>query len=245
MDATTLIAMAVILAAGIVSGLSGFGFALVSVTPMLLLYDPPVVVLAAKVLPLLTGWLIVVERRRDIRWPTVLGLLPVSLAGSVVGVQVLERAPKPAISLASGVLVLGFALLVLRGWTPRGVNGPVATGVAGLASGVLNTANGLNGPPVVLLLTGRGLPPHPFRATLQAYFMIVGLAGLAMLVAAGAVGPSDWRTVAWLAPAALLGAVIGRSLVRFVSPERFRRITLVLLLVTGAIAVADGLRGLI
>jgi uncharacterized protein len=236
-----LLAMIIVFFAGTVSGLSGFGFGLVSVPLLLLVFDPPQVVLLGIALPLLTGWMTLSDPRRDIRWRTVAALLPTALLGAAAGVAVLQAVPKGAIMLGSGTVVILFALIVLRGWIPPGMDHPVSTAVAGLASGTMLTSTGLSGPPVVLLLTGRAFPPHAFRTTLAAYFMALNVAGGFLLIRGGAVQLDDLRTAAILAPAALIGAWIGRSLVRFVSPGRFRRFTLLMLLVTGAIAVIDGL----
>ncbi|MGI9252444.1 MAG: sulfite exporter TauE/SafE family protein [Thermomicrobiales bacterium] len=234
-------AMAIVLLAGTVSGLSGFGFGLVSVPLLLLVFDPPQVVLLGVALPLVTGWMTLSDPRRDIRWPTVASLLPTAVVGAAVGVRLLHVLPKGIIMLGSGSVVIVFALIVLFGWMPPGMNHPGTTAAAGLASGTLLTSVGLSGPPVVLLLTGRELPPNAFRTTLAAYFMILNVISAVLLARSGALDYHDLRIAAILAPAGLLGALIGRSLVRFISPGRFRTFTLLMLLVTGATAIIDGL----
>ena len=243
-DAHTIAAMLIVLLAGTVSGLSGFGFGLVSVPLLLMVFDPPQVVLLGVALPLLTGWMTLSDPRRDIRWRTVASLLPTAVIGAGCGVLLLHALSKGAIMTGCGVVVVAFALIVLRGWIPASVHHPGVTAAAGLASGTLLTSTGLSGPPVVLLLTGRELPPHAFRTTLAAYFMILNVISAVLLTSGGALDWHDLRIAAVLAPAALLGAFIGRSLVRFISPPRFRHVTLLMLLVTGATAIIDGLRRL-
>lgn len=241
LDASTIAAMLIVLIAGTVSGLSGFGFGLVSVPLLLMVFDPPRVVLLSVALPLMTGWMTLSDPRRDIRWPTVFSLLPTAIAGAGAGLLLLHALSKGAIMLGCGVVVVGFALIVLRGWVPQTMHHPGATVAAGLASGTLLTSTGLSGPPVVLLLTGRAFPPHAFRTTLAAYFMILNMVSALMLTRSGALDWHDLRIVAVLAPAALIGAFVGRSLVRFISPSRFRTFTLLMLLVTGTTAIVDGL----
>ncbi|MFM9106057.1 MAG: TSUP family transporter [Chloroflexota bacterium] len=242
LDASAVAAMLIVLLAGMVSGLSGFGFGLVSVPLLLLVFDPPRVVLLGVALPLLTGWMTLSDPRRDIRWPTVFSLLPTAMAGAAAGVLLLHALSRGAIMLGCGVVVVLFALIVLRGWVPQAMHHRGATVAAGLASGTLLTSTGLSGPPVVLLLTGRGLPSHAFRTTLAAYFMLLNVVSAVLLTRSGAIDWHDLRIAAILAPAALLGAFAGRSLVRFISPSRFRVFTLFMLLATGSMAIVDGLR---
>jgi len=53
-------AIAIVTLAGVVSGLVGFGFALVCVPPLLLIYDPPVAITVSVGLTLPTGWVILI-----------------------------------------------------------------------------------------------------------------------------------------------------------------------------------------
>jgi len=93
----------------------------------------------------------------------------------------------------------------------------------------------------VALFTLRGLGVRPFRANLLAYLLTLGVVGLPTLLAQGAVGRDDLTTGAALVPAALLGRLLGMAMARRVTATAFRRVTLVLLLLTGALGVANAL----
>jgi uncharacterized membrane protein YfcA len=113
------------------------------------------------------------------------------------------------------------------------------------ASGVLNAMTGMASPPVVLLLTARRLGVHSFRATTVTYFYIVDAVGLIVLVQQGVIGWSELGVSAALLPAALAGTFAGRTLVRRVSVEGFRRITFGLLVLTGTVGIVNALVALI
>jgi uncharacterized membrane protein YfcA len=238
-------AIVLVLCGGAVSGLAGFGFALVTVPPLLLIYDPPTVVALSISLTLLSGWVVLLDSWREVRRSTVVALLPGALVGVGIGVTLVQVLDPAYIKLLAGIVVVAFTLAVARGWTPAGAGRPAAPGLAGVASGVLNATTGMAGPPVVLLFAARGFGVQPFRATTVAYFYFVDAAGLAVLIQQGVIGRSELRVAGALLPAALVGTFVGRSLVRRVSPEGFRRITFGLLVLTGAVGVVDALVALV
>lgn len=137
MDITTtaIIGMLVVLIAGFVSGLSGFGFALVGAPPLLLLYDPAAVVLFTKLLPLMTAVIILVNTWDKIDRRTVFGLLPAAILGAIAGLPLLTRIPAPLIAFVAGVVVTGFALAVMRGWTPPASRPPLPPAPRGSPAG--------------------------------------------------------------------------------------------------------------
>lgn len=241
LDGTAIGAALVVAFAGTVSGLTGFGFALVALPPLLLLLDPAPAVLTVKLLPMVTGAVVLFDARRHVHWPTVRGLILPAAIGAALGVLVLARTPGPVLSVLSGALVAGFALVLLAGWAPRRPEGAGATVVAGFASGLLSTANGMAGPPVVLLFNARGYGTQPFRGTLAAYFAGINVVGVGMLLAGGVATPPMLRFVALLVAPAVGGVLIGRLLSRRVPSAHFRRLTLLILVATGAVAVGNGL----
>ena len=241
LDTDLWLAMAVVVGAGVISGLAGFGFGLASVPPLLLIYDPPTVVAIGSLIVVVTLWVVVWGAWGEIRVRTVAGLGPGAAVGLVVGVTLLRRLEPDAIRLLAGATVAGFSLLLLSGARVPGAGSRWAVPIAGFASGALNASVGVSGPPVVALLAARNLPPAAFRTTATAYFLLVNGATLVVLAWQHLLTRDHLVIAALLIPGALLGTALGRRLVRFVSPLAFRRITLGLLLATGLSAAAGAL----
>jgi uncharacterized membrane protein YfcA len=65
------------------------------------------------------------------------------------------------------------------------------------------------------------------------------LVGLPAILSQGLIDRDAMTAILLLAPAAFAGRWAGARLVRFVSPSHFRRLTLVLLLITGMMAVVS------
>jgi uncharacterized membrane protein YfcA len=228
-------AFLVILGAAAVSGLTGFGLAVVAVPPLMLVFEPVAVVVLLSFVSLFTNVVIVQDSWREIELRSVAALLPWAAAGLVLGTEVLRVASAESIRLAVGLVVILSAGLLLRRVELPGAKSRWGTAVAGASSGVLSTSTGIAGPPVVLLFAARGFPRDRFRASNAAYFLALGVAVILALMARGMVEASHLWIAAALIPAALVGKMLGTALVKRLSNEAFRGITLGVVLLTGAL----------
>lgn len=244
MDNTLLLAFLVLIISGVSTGATGFGFALIAVPPLLLLYPPQTVVLIVFGASLLPGLMVVANAWRDTDLRLVALLLPGAVLGLLVGAQVLRVADPLHLKLIAGFFVAIYALLLWRGYRPPRLDGPGAASLAGLASGTLGAATGLTGPPIVMLFTARQLPRDAFRGTISAYFVITDLIGVIILFASGTVGAQEGQLTALLTLPAVLGVLAGNAIARRLSPAAFRSLTLLLLLATGVVGMTTALLAL-
>ena len=245
MDVSLVLAMAIVLFAGAISGLAAFGFALVAVPPLLLIYDPPTVTALAILLVMVTRWVVLRDSWRQISWRPVLMILPTALLGTVIGTVMIRELNTVYIELVASSVVLISAAILMAGWRIPGVQSPAAAPIAGLISGALATSTGMAGPPVVLLFAARGYPAQVFRGSMTVMFYLLGVVSLTLLTSEGLVGRSELRTAATLLPAAVIGAWVGQRALRRFTPGQFNRVVLMLLLVTGIVGLAIGLQHLL
>ncbi|CAN5805214.1 sulfite exporter TauE/SafE family protein [soil metagenome] len=245
MEFSLILSMAIVLFAGAISGLSAFGFGLVSVPLLLLLYDPPTVTAVAILLASVTRWVVLWNSWRQISWRPVVLMLPTALAGSVIGILMIRELDTVYIELVASSVVIISAAMLMAGWRIPGAESPVAAPVAGLISGALSTSTGMGGPPVVLLFSARGYSAQVFRGSMTMIFYILGAISLMMLTREELIGRSDLRTALALVPAAVLGTWLGqRALHRFTAGQ-FNRIVLILLMATGLVGLTVALWHLI
>ena len=244
-SATLFVAILSALLAGILSGLTGFGLALISTPLLLFVYDPKTVVVITAVLSVVINLAVVLDSWRDAERRLATALLPPACVGIVVGVEVLRTVDPDYIRLAVGVVVVFSALLLLRDIRLPGARSMWGIVVAGSTSGALSTATGLAGPPIVLLLASRDLPKHDFRGTNALYFLVLSLIGLVVLYLRGIFVGDDVPLVLTLIPAAFLGKVAGTALLKRVSERAFRTISLGIVILTGSLGVATALWALL
>jgi uncharacterized membrane protein YfcA len=230
-------ALAVVFA-GVAYGLAGFGFVMVSVPLLLMVYPPQTAVTTGILLSMMTGWMILPATWREIQLRTVLALLPGALLGIGLGIALLRILAVDAVRLLASLVVVTFAIAMMRGWAPRVMESRPALGTAGVVSGALGATTGMNGPPVVLLFVARGYEIPAFRASLVTYFLLVNVVALSARVWAGETDWTDLQTALFLLPAAIVGTAVGRRLVPRVPIAVFRRFVLVLVLLAGLIGVA-------
>ena len=238
MSAAFLVALLAALLAGAVSGLTGFGLALISVPLFLFVYDPQTVVAITAVLSVAINLAVVWDSWREAeKWLVVALLLPAFL-GIFLGAEALAVVDSLYIRLGVGVLVVFSALLLLREVRLPGANTRVGTAVAGFASGALSTSTGLAGPPIVLLFASRGLPKYSFRGSSALYFLPLSLVGIGVLFQRGLFGAEHVTLSLALIPAAFLGKVLGTALLKRISEKAFRATTLGVVILTGTLGAA-------
>lgn len=238
LSSALLVALFAALLAGIVTGLTGFGLALISTPILLFVYEPRTVVVLTAIFSIFINAAVVWDSWHEARRRLSLALFVPALLGIVVGAELLGVIDPDYVRLGVGLIVIFSAMLLVRDVRLPGADTRWGTLVAGSASGVLTTSTGLAGPPIVLLLASRGLPKHEFRGTSALYFLPISIAGLAVLAFRGLVDSSEVPLGLLLVPAAIVGKAVGTALLKHVSEKAFRAVTLGLVILTGTLGVA-------
>jgi uncharacterized protein len=193
---------------------TGFGFALMAAPLVVAATTPERAVGLLTVLGLVVNLLTLGTEGRRPRplWREAARVLAWAAPAAVAGVLVLRSIDRTTLQLAVTVTVL--LALVARVWASRaGPRPPHAwhAPVAGLISGALTTTTGTSGPPLVLLLTGRGEAPLRIRDTLTTIFLGLGVVALLVLAASGTTGATPRpAAVAVLIPVTIGGHLVGR-----------------------------------
>ena len=238
LSGSLILAALVAVLAGGVSGLTGFGLALIAVPLLLFVYEPSTVVVLLSVLSVFINTAVTWDSWHDAEHRLVLSLLPPAAVGVFLGAEVLYYADPLYIRLGVGIVVVFSALLLLREVRIPGAEGWLGTVVAGSTSGLLSTSTGLAGPPVVLLFAARHLPKHAFRGSSALYFLAMSLVGLVALTNGGLLDAAEIPLALALVPAAFLGKVLGTALLERVSDKTFRTVTLGVVILTGSLGAA-------
>jgi uncharacterized protein len=245
LSAALIVALFAALLAGVVTGLTGFGLALISTPILLFVYEPRTVVVLTAIFSIFINAAVVWDSWQEARRRLSLALFVPALFGIVVGTLILGVIDPIYIRLGVGAIVIFSALLLVWDLRLPGADTRWGTLVAGSASGALSTSTGLAGPPVVLLLASRGLPKHEFRGTTALYFLPMSIAGLAVLAFRGLVEAPEVPLGLVLVPVAIVGKAIGTALLKHVSESAFRAVTLGLVILTGALGVATAIWALL
>jgi uncharacterized protein len=237
-----LVAIALIIAfAAATQSITGFGFALIVVPGLALLLGPKVAVVAMSSVGVpLVIWN-AIRWRHDILWREAVTTSIAAWIGMPIGLLVLTHADDQVLTATIGVTIL-----VMTAWLWRGLSLPEGRATelaAGFVSGTLATSVGTNGPPMVIAFQAVGLEPKPFRATLQACFVGQGSIALALFWSRGLIVHDVGIAFLAGAPAAVIGALIGDRVAPRVHAGPFRNAVLILLVLSGGLALVDALFG--
>lgn len=159
-------------------------------------------------------------------WRALLRLIPAVALGIGAGVVFVARVDDTVMRRAIGIVLLGLVVLhlvMLRRGTaaPRGA----ALGFGSLAGFTTMVANA-GGPAMSLYLLGARYPMLSFLGTTSWFFFVVNLIKLPFSVGLGLVTPAGLRIDLLLAPAVVIGGLIGRWLMGRLDQRRFEWLVL-------------------
>jgi uncharacterized membrane protein YfcA len=243
------LAMGVVLVAAIVRGFAGFGFSAITLAGLTAFVSPARLVPALFVLEVLSSLGLLLQARREVDPHWLRWLVAGNALAIPAGVAALAWLPERPLRLGVALLLLAAALLLRSGRAWQLPSTPPAQFATGLASGLANGLAAIGGLVVALMLGSATLPPARWRATMIALFLFTDLYALAWAALYALVGGApqalvEPATLGWvlcMAPPLLLGIAIGRRAFTGVSPTRFRRWVLDLLIVVCGLAVAGSL----
>lgn len=230
--------------AAIVRGYSGFGFSLLAITSLSLLYAPAEIVPSVFLLEIAASIHMLPGIWKDIHWRSLVPLIVGCAIGTPVGVYLLSSVPAPPMQLALAIFVLVATILLWRGFALKSVPGQVvATGVGGVA-GVANGAFGIGGPPIILFYFSSPAGNEVGRASIIAYFLITDAIGLVFLAREHLVTlDAAFRALIFL-PALIAGVWLGARSFKTADPAVFRKWVLALLALLAVLTAAKGLYAL-
>ena len=190
---------------------------------------------------LVVNMIIIIEARKHVQLKRIWPLMAAGLAGIPVGAWVLAVMNVSMMKTGIGIMVTVFALSVLFNIRKEIESEKWAMIPVGLFSGFLHGSITIGGPPVILFLSNQGLCKCDFRASLVAYFLSLGLLSLPVYLAGGLLtGELAMRALIQL-PALGMGAWCGIILSRYLPENVFRKIVLVIVIISGLMVIGSGL----
>ena len=225
-------------------GKSGFGAGFGSLAVPLMALAVPVPQAAAILMPILLVMdvmgLAIYRRQAD--WTLLRFLVPLGLAGTVVGALVFKWVDSHTVAGIVGVLTLLF--LAQRLVLPPMPESPHPSrwlgGLLTITSGFTSFVTHAGGPPINAYVIPMRLPPVTFTATMAVFFFVLNLS---KWIPYGFLGLLDLRNMATsiaLMPFAPLGVLLGVKVAHRIRPILFYRMIYLGMLLTGCKLVWDG-----
>jgi uncharacterized membrane protein YfcA len=222
-------------AGGFVSGLAGFGTALMALGIWLYVLPPalavPLVLMCSVVAQ--TSTLPTMWRSFDFKlvWPFIVG----GLVGVPVGTLLITHADPKIFKLGIGLFLVVFPTALYFNRAPMAFRfgGKWADAGIGFTGGILGGLAGLSGPLPILWASVRGWGKEERRGVFQTFNWTILFAALCLQAATGLID----RNVLWLAllafPGTIVGAFLGARVYHAMSDRNFGDVVLGLLVVSG------------
>lgn len=244
---TTILVVAAVLVGSSMQRITGMGFALVAAPFLVLLLGPVDGVIVVNVCGVLTSGVILVRVFRDVCWRRYGVLSICAVIGIIPGSYVLQFVSVAWLEISIGVLVAaGLTVSVNLGRVT--VRDRLSfRAVAGVTSGFMNTTAGVGGPAVSIYAIATGWSQRSFAATMQPYFLTIGMASLASKFALGSATIPQLPALVWVlvGVACLVGLLIGERLATTIKPSTARRLLVIVAYLGAAATIVRGVSELL
>jgi len=241
-------ALCVTLLAGFVKGAVGFAMPLIMISGMGIAIAPELVV-AGIILPIVVSNALQVARAGPGEARTSLAehwrYITVVCIMILISAQFIRVIPSDALFIVLGAPVVGLCLIQLIGWRPKispRMRRPFEW-TAGAFSGTLGGLSGTWGPPTVLYLIALETPKQRQMAVQGVIYGVGSVMLLLGHLRSGVLNTETWGFSALLVVPALLGMWLGFKLGDRFDQERFRKVTLWILMIAGANLIRRGVMG--
>ena len=235
MELSWLLVFAGAFVGGFVSGLSGFGTGLVGMPFWLLALHPVVAAQLAALSAVISQAQTLGTVRHALSWHHLGPMTVAGLIGVPIGVWLLPHVPVSAFKTGIGVTLIVFCtfqLLVSSAWRLKQRYRPIEL-IMGLAGGFMGGLFGVPGPPVIMWGTVQSWSREEKRALYQVFILAILFMMLVASAISGLIGWPFLKGALIVAPTTIFGAYCGEWVYRRVDDQRFDRIILTILMLSG------------
>ena len=226
-----------VLIGSVAAGLAGFAFSAITGSLLFHWVAPMAAVPLLLACSITTQLFSIAALWNTMQWKRCLPILVGGFLGIPVGAFVLQHLSTARFNVAFGAFLVCYAAYML--WRPnlkihQDGGGSLAATAVGFVGGITGGAVAFPGAFPTIWCSLRALPKEIQRGTVQPFILIMQVATLAYFSKLGILDVETGKTFLWCAPAVLIGTWIGIRLFRRIDDVMFRRILLMLLLVSGA-----------
>ncbi|TCU64296.1 hypothetical protein EDE08_11658 [Bradyrhizobium sp. R2.2-H] len=229
-----------ILAAALVRGFTGFGFALTAVPLLGLFMQPMQSVPVAVCLQLIIGLGDLPRASRVCHWPSLRWLVIGGVIGSPLGALILRVASAPAARIMIAMITAGAVVALNAGFRLAVAPSRSVTALVGMSAGLFNGLAAMPGPPVIIYYSAGPFGRVAARASMMVFFLVSSVAALISIAMLGLLNQSTVVLTALGVPVMLFGTWLGDLGFHRGSDRLHRRVSIASLAV---VALGSAIKG--
>ena len=150
--------------AGMMQGLAGFGFSMVSIPILIMCIDSQLLIPIVIVHSLIINAFLFYKVRKCAELKRISPLIATAIIGIPIGTYLLLVIDPQAFKVFIGIFIVLFGIAYLMDFRKELKNEKLTFIPVGLISGILNGSITLSGPPVIFCFTNQGVKKRIFRA---------------------------------------------------------------------------------
>ena len=165
-------ALGIAVVGGVVRGYSGFGGALIVVPLIAMVFGPIVAVPMFYLIDLGSATPYGYKVLPQCKWTQILPMLAGHLAMLPIGAWMLSSLDSTALRWGMEGCVVAMLVLLMSGWRYTGRPNPGASVVVGASAGILGSAAGMAGPPIIAYWLGQKENAAAIRTNIMGYYAL-------------------------------------------------------------------------
>jgi len=224
----------VVIISSLIKGLTGFGFALVSLPVLLFWYPPKEIIPVLMICNLIASLLIVVQKKdQKLLTKNAYVLIASGAVFTLIGVLVLKSVRGNALVHISGIFFIALTVLSLLDKKSNRINlpsysYPAVGAIIGLITGTIS----VSGPPLALFLNKAKVTNREFREIFAAFSVVTAIIACIGYIHTGMLTLETIKTSLIFTPILLIGTIVGKYFNTKISTHRFQFINIALTLIS-------------
>ena len=221
----------IVVIASLVKGITGFGFALVALPPLMIWYSPKEIIPVLLLCNLFSSVLIVLQKKdrqlinKQFEWLIIFGAL-----FTIVGVVFLKYLPEHLL-----IVIVSVFLIILTVLSILGVQYPLkitdrSYKIAGAFLGFLTGSISISGPPMALFLYSAKVDIQQFREIFSWFSVVTSVVALSGYFVLGILTLQSLKTSLLFLPILFIGSFIGKRINNIIPVIVFKKAILIITL---------------
>lgn len=235
----------IIFMAALIQGTTGFGFSLFAVPLLTLFISPKIVIPMILLVSMIINISVLYNSRKSFNFKVILPIFLFSLIGVPIGAKLLIILPDYVLKIIIGFFILIFGLLFFFNVHFKVKHEKVTRAIVGFLSGLLNGSITMSGPPVILFFANEKKGKMHFRAHLASFFLLLTLATIPVYIYYGLITKIVINYTLTFSISVIVGVIGGNLLIKKIHDDHFRKLTLIIIICMGVLALYSGIRGVI
>lgn len=237
---TTVLFIISIFFASLFQGITGFGFSLMAAPLMLIFLDKQALVSSIVLIGIFLNLILHNRNKHAINKHIFYPILISIILAMPLGLLILKYISINNLKILFGGLSIIFSVLLYHPKFKFKENNFI-TIIAGIITGILHTSTAMSGPPLVLYLSGSGMPKHEFRKTLAVIFLLMNIISLPILFFGGVLSNKGIFLGLISLPFVIFAGILGDKISKFIPIKIFTLLQLGAVFVIGLTSIISGL----